>query len=263
MKTNNIFNSDRFLSLFRQNLIHNARMILITLVALSGGLFILLMLPQIANHDHVPQYRDFMGLFLFIFIALGIIYSGMAFPGFRSKEKCFSYLLNPASNFEKYLFEIINRIFVFIILVPLIYWIVYYIEGNMMHVINPSFEFHTYWYFNHNMPAPVDFDFWAKLLTVNLGLLIFFIPFTGASAFIKVPLIKTMFSIAVIVFIQAMIVYLMVKIVGPHEFAKVHEPAFLWIETKEGVIQFAAVYTLLINLAMLSVSYFKLKEKEA
>ncbi len=263
MKTSNLFNPDRFIRLFRQNLIHNARINLITIVAICGGLFALMMMNQVAAHFQSPNYNDFIGLFLFMFIVLGIIYSGNAFPGLRSREKSFTYLLNPASTFEKYLFEIVNRILFFIILFPIIYWVVFFIEGNLMHVINPGFEFRSYWFFNHNISPPADFDIWAKLLAVNLGLMIFFIPFTGASAFMKAPFIKTMFSIALVVFFQVIIIYLLVKIIGPHTFNKVHHPVFLWIDSKEGLVQFGAVYTLLINLSLLSVSYFKLKEKEA
>ncbi len=263
MKTNNIFKPERFISLFRQNLIHNARINLISLVAVCGGLFILMMTNQAANQFRTLDFDAFIGIFLFMFIVLGVIYAGNAFPGLRSREKSFTYLLNPASAFEKFLFELINRIVVFIILMPLIYWAVFFIEGNLMHIINPAYEFHSWWFVNHSIPTPEDFGFWARLLAVNLGLLIFFIPFTGAGAFMKVPLIKTMFSIAILVFIQVIVVYLVIKLVGSHEFGKVNQPEFLWIDSREGVIRFAAIYTLLINLALLSVTYFKMKEKEA
>ena len=262
MKTNDIFDINRFARLFRQNLVHNYRMIITTLVAVCGGLFIIMMFSQVTAHFRAWGYQEFIATFTSLFIVLGILYAGSAFPGFRSKEKGFSYLMTPASVFEKYLFEIVARIIFFIILLPVIYWLVFVIEGNIMRIFHPGYAFHNVWFFNRSFSVPPDVQSgWFVVIGINLCWLIFMIPFTGASAFMKHPLVKTLFAIAIIFFFHVLLVYFFMEILGfGHHM--VHSESFLFMSDKQSIVRFAGIYLTLINLGLIAASFFKLKERE-
>lgn len=264
MKTNDIFNLSRFIRLFKQNLIHNYRMILISIISVSGGIFILLLLNQLANRFRPWMYGQFMSLFLFLFIALGIVFIGTSFPGLRSREKSYSYLLTPASSLEKFLFEFISRPLLFIVTMPLIYWIIYTVEGKIMHILNPDFIFTSFWFFRaESINIPSDIRFWVIALLVNAGIFFFIIPFTGAASFMKHPLLKTYFSFAIFFFLNLFVVYFFMEILGFKEHISGHQDGFLFMDSKESMIKFFTFYLIIVNLATLSVAYFKLKEKEA
>jgi hypothetical protein len=266
MKTNDVFDIKRFSLLLRQNMIHHYRIIMTSVIAVSGGLFILLMLNQLANRYRPWQYQQFIGLFIAMFIILGILYVGTAFPGIRSKEKSYSFLLLPASTFEKYAFEFINRIILFIIALPMIYWLVFFLEGNFMRLMHPGFEFQSFWFFNERFPAlnsaGPDHG-WIILIFINLGLMIFIIPFTGATSFMKYPILKTILALAIVFFFHLFLVFFLMKVLGFKDHMVNKSPEFLFMSTREQVVRFAGIYTTLINLGLIAASFFKLKEREA
>ena len=102
MSTNNTFSLPRFIQLAKQGLVHNQKLILLTLVGFCGALFILFFFIQLSNDFRQgtdPQI--FVPVFMVIFFGGGILFTGNAFPGLRTKEKTISYLMLPASSFEK------------------------------------------------------------------------------------------------------------------------------------------------------------------
>ena len=265
MKTNDVFDIKRFTLLFRQNLIHHYRIILTSVIAVSGGLFLLLMFNQMVNRFNPWRYQQFIGLFMALSAILGIIYMGMAFPGLRSKERSYSFLLIPSSTFEKYLFEIINRIILFIIVFPILYWIIFNLEGNLMRLLQPGFEFRSYGFLNHELPwfheAPGN-KVWMAIIVINAVLMMYLVPFTGAASFMKHPLLKTFLALAVLLFFNLLLLSMFKNILGLGEnMGDNHQ--FLFISTKEQALRFAGTYTMLINVGLLVASYFKLKEKGA
>src|SRR5690606_19233305 len=141
MKISDTFNITRFGLLVKQHLIHNHRMLLISIVGFCGGLFMLLLIIQAMNQFDSWSQDAYYGTFITIFIATALLYAGTSFPSLRSREKSYSYLLNPASTLEKFLFELISRIVLFIILIPLLYWVVFHVEGYFRQAVYCRFGF--------------------------------------------------------------------------------------------------------------------------
>ena len=265
MKTNEVFDIKRFTLLFRQNLIHHYRIILTSVIAVSGGIFIIIMFSHFMNQFRPWGYQEFMSTFMSLFIILGIIYTGTAFPGLRSREKSYSFLLLPSSTLEKYLFEIVNRVLLFVIAFPILYWIIFTVEGNLMRVLHPGFDFQNIGFFSEHAPwenVSAAEKGWGIVILVNLVFMNFNVPFTGAVSFMKHPILKTILALAIVVFFNLIVLWFLMKGLGFKDHM-VDNHRFLFISTKEQALTAGGIYTTLINLGLLAASYFKLKEKGA
>lgn len=260
MKTSDTFDFRRFGLLVKQNFIHNYRMMLICLIGFCGGLFMLLLLVQAMNKFDTWTRDAYINTFLAIFIALGLLYSGTSFPGLRSRERTFSYLLIPASTFEKFLLEFLSRIVLFLVAVPLLYWAVFTTEGFFLQAIHNKFVFQPYSYSDLTMLRflPSDLTRWLVGMSFALGLLLFTLPFVGAATFMKYPLPKTLFSVAVIFLFHVFLVYFFLEIL---KFDGPHDGKILGMDGDD-FIKFLTVYGIIGNIILLTATYFKLKERE-
>src|ERR1035437_5541610 len=85
METNNSFSIRRFFLLCKQSLIINKKLFGISLAGFTGTLFIVLILFQSDANFRNWENHDYMRTFAILFFSLGIIYSSLSFPAFRSK----------------------------------------------------------------------------------------------------------------------------------------------------------------------------------
>jgi hypothetical protein len=262
MQANNILSIPRLGLLFRQGFIHNSRMMVMSFVAFCGALFLLLLIIQLAGGHNSLDQESFSVIFLFIVIPLAIIYAGTAFSGFRSKEKSYSYLLTPASAFEKFLFEFINRVLLFVIIVPLVYWVVFNIEGRFVTAVAPDYAFVPRKLVDLLAVIHDPDPMWAYAVAV-FAMLIFTIPFAGAASFNKYPLPKALFIVALLFFFNGFLIYLFVVPLGFENYTLPEGKRYiLFIENEDSAVRALTGYGLLINVGLLLAAYFKLKEKE-
>jgi hypothetical protein len=263
MNRNNTLNFTRCALLFKQNVAHNHRLILTSLIGFCGGVFMLLLIIQFTEGFQPVLLKKYYGMFLIVFFTTAIICAGTAFPAFRSKDRSFNYLMNPASLFEKFLWEFVGRILVFMVIVPVLYWAVYNLEGSVVQMFSPAFTFESQLsYFPpsdiHIGPERIECIY---ALMISCSLLMFTIPFAGAATFDKNPLIKTLFSVAAIFFFNLFLVYFFLNIL---ELRQYHQRSnrILFMANAGDVIITTLIVTILMNAAFISVAFFKLKEKE-
>ena len=102
---------------------------------------------------------------------------------------------------------------------------------------------------------------WERGLAFFGGLLMFTIPFAGASHFQKRTLIKTLFTLAITLGAFGLLAYLLFKRLDLGNYNPVNK-RITFISSKEDVIQSLCLAAIATNLLLLTVSYFKLKEKE-
>jgi len=264
MQTNHSFSMQRFFLLCKQSLIINKKLIIIALVGFVGTLFIALMLFQSASANDFKGWNldDYIVLFFFLFFGLGIICTSLSFPAFRSKEKSMAFLMLPSSSSEKYVFEILTRLVVFILLMPLLYWAVANIEGAIMHYYYPEFE-HYKFSFEEAYYKITNSDrnnYRLIFMVVQGGLFAFIFSFAGASYFSKSPLLKTLFTFSVIVAGYALLSILLFKSLNISEYQSGRNVFHM---DKDDALIFGAIGLTVINLSLLAVSWFNLKEKEA
>ena len=262
METNNSFSFQRFTMLCKQSFIINKKLIGISLGSFSGMLFLILMGNQSGAHFDQWENHDYLGTFVFLFFVLGIIYTSLSFPAFRSKERSMAYLMLPASASEKFLFEFVNRIIVFILLMPLLFWVIANIEGSVVHYFVPELKNYTFSFgqaFSEISKQP-EFNFWAKFAILQGVLFVFITSFTGASYFSKSPLLKTMFAFSLIIAGYGLYVYLLIK---GFDLQGIRVENNFFIKDKDEAIVYMAIGATAINLCLLAIAWFKLKEKEA
>lgn len=263
MQQNNSFSINRLFLLYRQAFIENKKELLIYIGGLCGGIlivtsfFILAMDTNMLARPETWKNQKYIVLFMFMFVGLGILYNSMAFPGFRSKEKSLTYLMLPVSRLEKFFFEFTNRLLLYIIGFPVLAWLLMNLLGFVIHELEPGFVNYKF----DLTPVFTEFQGWEKALAFFAGLLMFTIPFTGASHFQKKTLIKTLFTLAITFGAFGLLAYLLFKGLDLGNYNPVNK-RITFISSKEDVIQSLCLAAIATNLLLLTVSYFKLKEKE-
>ena len=266
METNNSFSIQRLVLLCKQSLIIYKKPNGIALAGFSAIIFIALIVMQSAANFSNWDNGDSMAAFLFLFFQFGFIYTCLSFPAFRSKEKSMVYLMLPASVSEKYTFELLTRIVLYIVLMPLLFWLVANIEGIVVHSFMPELTNYKFSFGDGYLAIVKNgkFEFWALISTIQGILFVFIAPFTGASHFSKSPLLKTVFTFLSIIAAYGFFVFLLVKGLGLEHIHTVnHRVLFMDLNNSDDALMFLGILSTLINLSLLSIAFFKLKEKEA
>jgi hypothetical protein len=248
--------------LSRQHFIQNYQLLLFGTIAYVGVIFMLLSVVQIGN-DFEPHDLEVFRGFLIAFVGVfGILYVGYSFPAFRSKESSINYLMVPGSTFEKFLFELISRIGIMLLLLPLLYWITFHLQGYFIGIFTERvFQPVGFKYMADLEFTGIDDFAWLSTMIVSGALFGFVLAFTGAAMFTKQPLVKTLFSIAVIIMFYVGFTYIAIEPLGV---GKYNPTDSMWLIPANSVasFQFFSVALILANLVMLFVAFRKLKERE-
>lgn len=107
---NQIFDINRLYLLLRKETFKNPRKLAVTTIAVTGILFVLVLL--ISSNGPVEGLHD--SLFTAVLIVGGFIYTSTVFDDLHDPTKSFSYLTLPASNLEKFLSKLFMTTVVFI-----------------------------------------------------------------------------------------------------------------------------------------------------
>jgi hypothetical protein len=276
METNNIFSIRRFMLYCRHSLIINKKIIGISLIGFVGTLFLVLLFFQsIDNHFEAWKLKDYIVLFYIYFFGLGLTYTSSSFPAFRTKEKSMHYLMLPISSSEKFAFELITRIILFLIIMPSLYWIVANLEGAIVHSYVPEFVNYKFSLSEaytkmtrtiitvNGKIQPSQMAPMIQYLFIQGGLFVFIFLFAGASHFSKSPFLKTLFTFSLIVAGYFLLIYLLFKGLNLREYSTVDNTVLnIKGRDKDDFSKFAAIALTVINLTFLTIAWFRLKEKE-
>ena len=252
--------------LFKQSFRINKKLIGISLAGLAAIIFIALFLSQSTTRFQIWFPGRSLAIFSFFFFSLGIVYTSLSFPAFRSKEKTMSYLMLPASTAEKFIFEFLTRIIAYFLIMPVIFWIVANIEGTIIHHYMPvsenfyyKFPFATYFkIFSHTTAS----EGWNNFGGLQIGLFAFLAVFAGASHFSKSPLIKTIFTFSISLIGFSLLSYLLYKGLNLNEDILSNEGVF-FVKTKNTAAVVVSLLFAAVNIVLLAIAWFSLKEKEA
>ena len=264
METRHTFSFQRLVLLGKHSLIINKKLIGITLTAMIGMMILVLIFFQSMENFKTWQNSYYETIFAFFFFAWGIIYSSLSFPYFRSKEKSMTYLMLPASSSEKFVFELLSRIVIYILFMPLVFWTVANLEGAIVHHFVPELTNYRFSFIDPGFTngSPIENEGWLAFAFVQGGLFVFIAAFTGASHFSKSPLLKTLFAITLIVAGYFIFIYLTFKGLSLNEFDADKNRIFAITNKKNALTAFSIAVTIL-NLCLLTIALFRLKEKEA
>jgi hypothetical protein len=252
--------------LAKQHYIHNNKLLLYATVAYIGVIFILLTIVQMSNDREPHSLEAFRG-FIIAFVAIfGILYTGYSFPAFRSKENTINYLMLPISVLEKFLFEFITRLSIVIILLPGLFWLTFHVQGYFFNLftVEPFESFSFAQAVGLGLPNQIQvhqLESWFMTMIIALVMLGFVLPFTGGAMFSKQPLVKTLFSVALIVIFYVTVTYILLEPMGFGEYEP-NESLWLMPHSEKGAVQFFGTLAIIGNLVILLVAYRKLKERE-
>ena len=249
--------------LFKQHFIHNTQLILLATVAYIGVVFIVLSLAQLGQDLQPHDLDEFQGFLLGFFAIFGVLYVGHSFPALRSKESTMNYLLVPASLLEKFIFEFVSRVGLIVLMLPILYWITFHLQGFLFTIFTTeSFESVNIQYLVrlHDEPK-VDFLFWIYVVSFLAMLFGFVLAFTGSAMFTKQPLVKTLFSLAIIIIFYIAYTYVAVVHLGVGEY---NPPESMWLLPMDEarVFQFVSAAILMGIVIIMFAAYRKLKERE-
>jgi len=259
--SNNTFSQKRFTMLFKQHFIHNAQFLLFSVGAYVGVVFIVLSIVQVANRLQPHDLQFFQG-FLMAFVPIfAILYVGHAFPAFRSKESTIHYLMIPASVLEKFLFELISRIGLVLIILPVLFWCTFNLQGYIFAIFTTdTFESIG---LQHTVLLDVPEKYRALLYALITGGALFALSlaFAGSAMFDKQPLVKTLFALAVIVMLFVGYSYVVVEHLGVGRY---NPPAEMMLIPNDEPEAMRAIALALFGgtIVMLVVTYRKIKERE-
>jgi len=260
--SNSIFSSKRFVLLCKQHVIHNSEFLMLSAVAYIGVIFIVLSLAQVGNSFRAHDLDSFQGFLVGFIAVFGVLYAGHSFPALRSKESTINYLMVPASVPEKFVFEFANRIGLTILMLPLLYWATFHLQGYFFTIFTDQVfrPIGPQYLVKIDMPDP-EYPLLIYTLISAGVLLAFVLAFTGAAMFNKQPLVKSLFAVAVIVMFFIGYSYIVVEHLGVGRYNP-PENMFLIPMNEMKVLQLVSLALIITTAIMLFVAFRKLKERE-
>lgn len=266
MKTNQIFSLKRFINLIKSDLLINYKKyaLMVLVMSVAGFVFMYINMPKhsYAGAQTYGVNRYFPITLTFAIFALGA-WIGSSFPAFNNKNTKRSYLMTPASTFEKYSAQILGRI----IISTLIFLIILWIDARFARftIIQTAKE---------NIPDIEKFSYSAILERIKTDKFTFVatpVMSLSLSAFLfsvriyfnKQGLLKTLVTLAIVLFSLYMLFAIFTKIFYPeYNFFEVHATDY-WITDKLKNSEVVAIVVFALSGLLLPVlGFFKLKEKE-
>jgi hypothetical protein len=257
--SNNIFSWKRLRLLFKQHFIHNSQFLLLSTGAYVGVIFIVLSISQFGNSLEPHRLENFQGFLIAFVTVFGILYVGHSFPAFRSKESTISYLMMPASALEKFAFELISRIGLLLLLLPLLFWLTFHVQGYFFTMFTDQI-FQPIGV-QHLVKIDEDVPMIVYWLVTAAILLCLSLAFTGAAMFTKQPLVKSLFSVAVIVILFGAYSYIVIEHLGVGKYNPPERMVLVPLD-ENSALTTVSIALFVATALMLFVAYRKLKERE-
>lgn len=260
---NNLISFKRIGLLYKHFYFLNGKKTLLILIATAGlisGYHAIVHIVNyrfLADNNFLTDYH-YSSLSIAFFVAC-LLWCGNAFPDFRNKIKRIGYLVKPATTLEKFLFEVMMRIVFFIIVFPILYWVFTNMVTNIFHAFIPDYLDYKFSYKN---PYPGDLDNLQISLLLCVALLIPTIAFTGATYFKKIPTVKTIVAVTALFVLFFGYTYLVATGLNLDEYLPKNNRILFISSVKQAKITGIFV-ALSVNLILLVISYFRVKEQEA
>jgi hypothetical protein len=257
--SNNVFSWMRLRMLFKQHLIHNAQFLLLSTGAYIGLIFIVLSVTQVGNSLQPHDLGVFQAFLIGFVVVFGVLYVGHSFPAFRSKESTISYLMTPASALEKFVFEVISRIGLVLVTLPVLYWLTFHLQGFFFTI------------FTDKIFQPIGLKY-IVTIDANVPMMIYSLvsaaivfclslAFTGAAMFTKQPLVKSLFATATVVMLFVGYSYIVLEPIGLGKYNPPDRMILVPLNENQGLLAVTAAL-FAATMVMLFVAYRKLKERE-
>lgn len=255
---NQIFNFKRFVAYTRYMVMVNWKK-----RALTAGSLIIVFIAIIAiNMRGHWNENDWQNIGLIALIVSGVSIIASAFPGMRTKESIIQYLTIPASNFEKFISELITR-YGTLALMPFIIKTIgnatiktfAFLEATKEGLASPK----VYSLFSFSS-LNIDNELLTKIILIILAIAT--ILFTGACVFKKNPLLKiVLFGGAVTGVLISYFYVLFEKVIPRWTTGNIHYIIRDFMKNDK-TASLTLIALSIFTIWCLSYAFFKLKEKE-
>lgn len=256
--TNQFFSLNRFGNYAASALMLRSRQLLLTAIAVPSGFFLLMTFIMMFNGKWM--FDEWISTLMLISVSLGILFIGSSFPALRSKKESISFLMVPASAFEKYLYELLMRLVLYCILFP----VVFYVVGNLSLSVADSLRtymgrsFYNSEYFSFALFKGQFRDIFP--LFVAIIVFVYTLFFAGATTFRRMAIVKTLaFVGGCLVTFLGYIGFLNTKFRVKYTWTECLYDGF---EHKSDFIHLLCFVFIILSMVALVYAYFKLKEKE-
>ncbi|MEY4539094.1 MAG: hypothetical protein RLZZ306_851 [Bacteroidota bacterium] len=267
---NNTFDFNRFSLLIKRQWVENKKLFLMASFGIMGIIIVinsLLMRWEYGYIDTIPRFS----IFLLSFYFGGSVFTNYVFKDLSDKNISTSFLLVPASHFEKFLTGVLYAFVVFPIVFLTLFYVVDLVFVNVGNSIRESLieagrnggvknvPLHSYVFDSKNVRESLGkiIGFWLVIQAFVL---------MGAAQFEGRSYIKTAFMGFIILFIMGFIVYLSDKfLLGDtiKEFQNKGYSRELVKPTKDFYNDiFKVILIYVLPSILLVIAYFKLKEKQ-
>ena len=251
-----VFNPKRFIKYAVYKLTASQKSSILILAGSFAALF-LFTLMLIANGG-IRNENEWMGLFFGSSVVAGLLLIGHAFPEFRRKKSAINFLTAPASTFEKFLFEVVLKIVLFTLLYPIVFKLIGEIAVGLANFIWPLKNHYDFTYSGLKKFSNEDFFHvipWLYLWGACIAL-------AGASAFKKLPLIKTLIFITAALGSIVGYFYLMIEKMHLGNGIEYFFIDVLKMNKKEPPLTAFIIVLTISSVIALAYAYFNLKERE-
>lgn len=201
-----IFNIKRFKNYIVYQFTINRKSSLLVL----SGFFVALLLfvfTMVAS-DNVQYDEEWMYTFYAASIVLALILVGHSFHALRNDRTTLNFLTLPASLVEKYVFEVVFKILLFIVIYPIVFWLVANLAVGIADFLYPKYGVHLKFTYKglNNIKKDEVFPIivWTYVFGISLA-------FAGSTAFKKLPLVKTLVFVGVVVTVIIGFMYLLLE----------------------------------------------------
>ncbi len=266
MKTNQIFNFARFGKYAKSTFSTTYKQTMLVWATIMASSFIMCLIAMAPNNSQW-NHGGWVPLFISVYFVAGIIYAGVSFPQFRSKEKTLMALMVPVTPFERLLYEFIDKVVSFILIYPILFWVISSLAvfvrnsfgmGNNRWVEVNGIRIFPFETISYQQPF-VNAEDGLIPMFFALSIFLFAIAFAGTATFRKYPLIKTIVFVGAVIGISAGYFALIL------EKFQLKNPWIANLEhtmtAQQGFLT-GAILLSIMSLITLAYAYFKLKEKE-
>lgn len=253
MKSNQIFSLKRFYSYSISSLMLRYRQLLWLCGATAAGIYFSSMFFM--NNSRSWTNNEWSAFSFFAFVVTALLFIGSAFPALRSKEKSITFFMTPASTTEKFVYELAERLLLFLIVFPILLTLFGNFAIETLRVIRSTYG-HT---LNAeslsiaNMLTIIPAKVYKVIIPTILS--VASLAFAGTVVFKRLPLIKTaIFAGSVFLLILGYFYVMMEKMHLRH-------PWIAGMEEKQ-IFNLFMIIGLCAMISILAYAFFKLKEKE-
>ena len=256
---NQIFNIKRFALYSQYALLVNWKKKLMVSVGLIIAYVCIILFSLKVN----PNNNDWTPVIVFTLIVSGIIIFGSAFPALRKKESTMHFLTIPASNCEKFVYELCSRSIGLLVLTPLMMTLV----GKLTIRLYAAIEASRHMLASPKIYAPLSMDILKShngdaLILIVIGLAFISMLFAGALTFRKHPLIKTLLFQGALITAISSYMYFITQELMPQWLSNTSAYIHSSKLNGEQITNIVIAACVILIIWVLSYAFFKLKEKE-